>query len=110
MKKVKVQFPPLGAQHARQQANKAVAATQNPVTREQAVETARKFIEKTGAPPKDLAKIGRLAEAALQDKKKYPEFVKYMVSHGIAKEEQLKKPNFQIMSMFVVVGKVAEEM
>jgi len=110
MKKVKVQFPPLGAQYAKQQTAKAVAAVQNPVTRDQAVQTARKFIEETGAPPKDLVKMGKMAEAAIQDKKKYPEFVKYMVDHGIAKEEQLKKPNFQIMSTLVVIGKVAEEM
>jgi hypothetical protein len=110
MKKVKVQFPPLGAQYAKQQTAKAVNTVKNPVTREQAVETARKFIEQTGAPAKDLAKIGKMAEAAIHDKKKYPDFVKYMVDHGIATAEQLKKPNFQVMSTFVVLGKVAEEM
>jgi hypothetical protein len=112
MKKVKVnvQFPKLGAQYAQQQTNKAVAATKNPISREQATETARKLIAETGAPPKEIAEIGRRAEAALKNKTKYPEFVKYMVDKGIATAEQLKKPNFQILSTMVVLGKVAEEM
>lgn len=112
MKKVKVnvQFPKLGAQYAQQQTNKAVAATKNPVSRDQAVATAKKMIAETGAPPKEIAAIGRVAEAALHDKSKYKDFVKYMVDKGIATAEQLKKPNFQIMSTMVVLGKVAEEM
>jgi hypothetical protein len=51
-----------------------------------------------------------LAEAALTDKKKYPEFVKYMVSKRLETAEDLKKPDFQMMATMVVLGKVAEQM
>jgi len=47
---------------------------------------------------------------ALMDKKKYPEFVKYMTDKRLETAEDLKKPDFQMMGTMVVLGKVAEQM
>jgi hypothetical protein len=108
--KVKVNFPKVGAQYAKSGMNKQQQLVQNPVTRDQATAEARAAIEASGMPVEMFIEIGRLAEAALTDKKKYPEFVKYMVSKRLETAEDLKKPDFQMMASMVVLGKVAEQM
>ena len=108
--KIKVKFPPVGAQYAKQGMNKQQQLVQNPVTRDQATAEAQKVIQARGMPVEMFVEIGRLAEAALTDKKKYPEFVKYMVSKRLETAEDLKKPDFQMMATMVVLGKVAEQM
>ena len=108
--KIKVKFPPVGAQYARQGMNKQQQLVENPVTRDQATAEAEKVIQASGMPVEMFVEIGRLAEAALTDKKKYPEFVKYMVSKRLETAEDLKKPDFQMMATMVVLGKVAEQM
>jgi hypothetical protein len=108
--KVKVNFPKVGAQYAKSGMNKQQQLVENPVTRDQATAEARAAIEASGMPVEMFVEIGRLAEAALTDKKKYPEFVKYMVSKRLETAEDLKKPDFQMMATMVVLGKVAEQM
>ena len=108
--KIKVKFPPVGAQYARQGMNKQQQLVENPVTRDQATAEAEQAIRASGMPVEMFVEIGRLAEAALTDKKKYPEFVKYMVSKRLETAEDLKKPDFQMMATMVVLGKVAEQM
>jgi hypothetical protein len=108
--KIKVNFPKVGAQYAKQGMNRQQQLVENPVTRDQATAEAQKVIQASGMPVEMFVEIGRLAEAALMDKKKYPEFVKYMVSKRLETAEDLKKPDFQMMSTMVVLGKVAEQM
>ena len=109
MKKVKVQFPKLGAQYATQQTNKAVAATKNPVSREKHTAELRKLIEQSPVPKEDLIKIGRLAEAAIKDKSKYSDYAQYFIDKGVD-PEKMKKPDYQAMSSLVVLSKVAQGM
>ena len=108
--KIKVKFPPVGAQYARQGINQQQQLVKNPVTRDQATAEAEQAIRASGMPVEMFVEIGRLAEAAIMDKKKYPEFVKYMVEKRLETAEDLKKPDFQMMSTMVVLGKVAEQM
>lgn len=108
--KVKVNFPRVGAQYAKSGMNRQQQLVKNPVTRDQATAEAEAVIKSSGMPVEMFVEIGRLAEAALTDKKKYPEFVKYMVSKRLETAEDLKKPDFQMMASMVVLGKVAEQM
>lgn len=101
-------MPPLGAKHAKQQIDKQQQLVNNPVTREQATEQINKVIEQSGIPPSMLAKIGKLAEDAINDKKKYKNFVDFMVKNKLETEESLKKPDVQMLASMVVIGKVAE--
>lgn len=108
--KVKVNFPKVGAQYAKQGMNKQQQLVKNPVTRDQATAEAEKAIRASGMPVEMFVEIGRLCEAAIRDKKKYPAFVKYMVDKRLETAEDLKKPDFQTMATMVVLGKVAEQM
>lgn len=108
--KVKVKFPKVGAQYAGQAVAKKSAAMTNPVTRDQATAEAESAIRSSGMPVEMFVEMGQLAEAAIQDKKKYPEFVKYMVDKRLETADSMKKPDFQMMATLVVLGKVAENM
>lgn len=103
-------MPPLGAQHAKQAIEKQQQLVDNPVTREQATEQITKVINDSGMPPSMLAKIGQLAEQAIQDKSKYKQFVDFMVKNKLETAETLKKPDYQMLASMVVIGKVAESM
>ena len=102
----KFQTPPLGKQHA----NKAINKAQNPVTKQQAEQEITKIVNESGMPPKMFAKMGKLAEAAINDKKKYKDFVDFMVKYKLETKESLKKPDMQMLASLVVIGKVAETM
>ena len=109
-KKVTFKLPPLGPQHAKQAVNKGMQQVQNPVTKEQATEQITKVINESGMPPSMLAKIGKLAEKAIENKKDYKKFVDFMVSKKLETEETLKKPDYQMLASMAVIGKVAETM
>lgn len=108
--KVKVQFPKLGPQYAKQSVARQQNLVKNPVTRDQATEQARAAITQSGIPPSAFVTMGKLAEAAIKDKKKYPAFVKFMVDNGLEKAEDLKKPDVQMMTTLIVLGMVARDM
>jgi len=80
----------------------------NPQTREAATEQITQMIAESGVPAWAYAEVGRQAEMALMDKSKYPMFVKFMVQRGLDTEENLKKPDPQMLAMLVTIGKVAE--
>ena len=82
----------------------------NPQTREAATEQITQMITESGVPAWAYAEVGRQAEMALMDKSKYPMFVKFMVERGLETEEDLKKPDPQMLAMLVTIGKVAETM
>jgi hypothetical protein len=109
-KKVTFQLPPLGRQYAQQSINKQQNVAKNPVTKAMASDQIVKMINQSGMPPSMLAHIGQLAEQAINDPKKYPEFVNFMVSKKLETAEELKKPDYQMLGMMVVIGKVAQTM
>jgi hypothetical protein len=82
----------------------------NPQTREASTQQIVKMIEESGVPAWAYAEVGRQAEMALMDKSKYPMFVKFMVERGLDTEENLKKPDPQMLAMLSTIGKVAETM
>jgi hypothetical protein len=82
----------------------------NPQTREASTQQIRDMIEQSNVPAWAYAEIGRQAEMALMDKSKYPMFVKFMVERGLDTEEDLKKPDPQMLAMLATIGKVAETM
>ena len=82
----------------------------NPHTREAATEQITQLITESGVPAWAYAEVGRQAEMALMDKSKYPMFVKFMVDRGLDTEENLKKPDPQMLAMLATIGKVAETM
>ena len=82
----------------------------NPQTREASTQQIRDMIEQSNVPAWAYAEIGRQAEMALMDKSKYPMFVKFMVQRGLDTEEDLKKPDPQMLAMLATIGKVAETM
>ena len=104
MSKVKVNFPRIGAPI------KPAKKNDLGVTQEQVTAKATEMIQKSGMPPEMFVRIGNLCEAAILDKSKYPEYVKFMVSHRLETEESMKKPDFQLMASMVVIGKVAQTM
>jgi hypothetical protein len=55
-----------------------------------------------------FVKIGNLAEAAINDKKKYSKFVDFMVKEKLETRESLAKADVQMLASMVVIGKVAE--
>jgi hypothetical protein len=83
---------------------------ENPQTREASTQQIRDMIEQSNVPAWAYAEIGRQAEMALMDKSKYPMFVKFMVERGLDTEEDLKKPDPQMLAMLATIGKVAETM
>lgn len=109
-KKVSIKLPPLGKQHAKQAIAKGKNVVNNPVSKEEATSKITEVINQSGIPPSMLAKIGKLAEAAIDDKKKYQQFVDFMVQHKLETAESLKKPDLQMLASMVVIGKVAETM
>lgn len=109
-KKASFKLPPLGAQHAKKIVDKQMAQVQNPVTREMATDKITQVINQSGMPPSMLAKIGKLAEQAIKDKKDYKKFVDFMVKNKLETNETLKKPDYQMLASMVVIGKVAETM
>jgi len=80
----------------------------NPQTREASTQQIVQMIEQSGVPAWAYAEVGRQAEMALMDKSKYPMFVKFMVDRGLDTEENLKKPDPQMLAMLATIGKVAE--
>jgi len=80
----------------------------NPQTREASTQQIVQMIEQSGVPAWAYAEVGRQAEMALMDKSKYPMFVKFMVERGLDTEENLKKPDPQMLAMLATIGKVAE--
>lgn len=106
--KVTFKLPPLGKQHATQAINKQKNLAQNPVTRDQATQQITMMIQQSGIPPKMFVKIGNLAEAAIKDKKKYKNYVDFMVKEKLETQESLKKPDLQMLASMVVIGKVAQ--
>jgi hypothetical protein len=82
----------------------------NPQTREASTKQIRDMIEQSNVPAWAYAEVGRQAEMALMDKSKYPMFVKFMVQRGLDTEEDLKKPDPQMLAMLATIGKVAETM
>jgi hypothetical protein len=82
----------------------------NPQTREASTRQIVEMIEQSGVPAWAFAEVGRQAEMALMDKSKYPMFVKFMVERGLDTEENLKKPDPQMLAMLATIGKVAETM
>jgi hypothetical protein len=113
MSKQKVTFkmPPLGKQYAnqtKQAMTKQKNMVQNPVTKDEATTKITEMIQQSGIPPKMFVKIGDLAEAAINDKKKYSKFVDFMVKEKLETAESLKKPDLQMMASMVVIGKVAQ--
>jgi hypothetical protein len=107
-KKLTYKMPPLGKQYAKQAVNKGMAQVQNPVTKDQVTQQVTEMIQQSGIPPKMFVKIGQLAEAAINDKKKYKNFIDFMVKEKLETAESLKKPDFQMLASMVVIGKVAE--
>ena len=82
----------------------------NPQTREASTQQIVQMIQQSGVPAWAYAEVGRQAEMALMDKSKYPMFVKFMVERGLDTEENLKKPDPQMLAMLATIGKVAETM
>jgi len=80
----------------------------NPQTREASTRQIVEMIEQSGVPAWAFAEVGRQAEMALMDKSKYPMFVKFMVERGLDTEENLKKPDPQMLAMLATIGKVAQ--
>ena len=111
--KVTFKMPPLGKQYAnqnKQAMNKQKNNVQNPVTKELATKEITNMIQNSGMPVEMFVEIGKLAEDAVNDKKKYPKFVDYMVTKRLETAESLKKPDVQMLASMVVIGKVAETM
>ena len=109
-KKSRVSFklPPLGPQHARQAVAKQQQVIQNPVSRDEATKQILDVIQQSGIPPQKFVEIGQLAEDAIADKKKYSKFVDYMVREQMEDAQDLKKPDYQMLGMLAVIGKVAQ--
>lgn len=108
MKKTKprVQFPRLGsAPDAAPAQDQSVAG----VSRDAATERVTAIIEKSGIPPERFVEMGQLCEAALQDPKQYPAYVKYMVDRRLETAESMAKPDYQMMASQIVMGRVAQE-
>jgi cytoplasmic iron level regulating protein YaaA (DUF328/UPF0246 family) len=111
--KVTFKMPPLGKQYAnqnKQALNKQKNTVKNPVTKDLATKEITNMIQQSGIPVEMFVEIGKLAEDAVNDKKKYPKFVDYMVSKRLETAESLKKPDVQMLASMVVIGKVAETM
>lgn len=111
--KVTFKMPPLGKQYANQTKQglaKQKNMVKNPVTKDQATQEITKVIQQSGMPVEMFVEMGQLAEDAVNDKKKYPKFVDYMVSKRLETAESLKKPDVQMLASMVVIGKVAETM
>jgi hypothetical protein len=109
--KVTFKMPPLGKQYAnqnKQAMNKQKNMVQNPVTKDEATTKITEMIQQSGIPPKMFVKIGNLAEAAINDKKKYSKFVDFMVKEKLETRESLAKADVQMLASMVVIGKVAE--
>lgn len=104
-------MPPLGKQYAnqtKQAMNKQKNMVQNPVTKDEATQKITEMIQQSGIPVEMFIEIGKLAEDAVHDKKKYPKFVDYMVNKRLETRESLKKADVQMLASMVVIGKVAE--
>ena len=104
-------MPPLGKQYAnqnKQALNKQKNTVKNPVTKELATKEITNMIQQSGIPVEMFVEIGKLAEDAIKDKKKYSKFVDYMVSKRLETAESLAKPDVQMLASMGVIGKVAE--
>ena len=111
--KITYKMPPLGKQYAnqsKQALNKELSKIENPVTKESATKEITDMIQQSGIPVEMFVEMGKLAAAAVNDKKKYSKFVDYMVSKRLETRESLKKPDVQMLASMVVIGKVAETM
>ncbi len=106
-------MPPLGKQYAnqnKQALNKQKNMVKNPVTKDLATKEITNMIQQSGIPVEMFVEIGKLAEDAIKDKKKYSKFVDYMVSKRLETAESLAKPDVQMLASMGVIGKVAETM
>lgn len=110
MNKRTLQVPDFSNIQAKQSVNKQQNIAKNPVTKQMATDKITQMVNQSGIPPSMLAQIGQLAEQAIHDPKKYPQFVNFMVQHKLETAEELKKPDYQMLGMMVVVGKVAQTM
>ena len=109
--KVTFKMPPLGKQYAnqnKQALNKQKNTVKNPVTKDLATKEITNMIQQSGIPVEMFVEIGKLAEDAIKDKKKYSKFVDYMVSKRLETAESLAKPDVQMLASMGVIGKVAE--
>ena len=106
--KSRIRFPRLGQNMPPQapQQNQSVAG----VTKQAAEDRVTKIIENSGIPPERFVEMGQLCEAALQDPKQYPAYVKYMVDRRLETPESMAKPDYQMMASQVVMGRIAQGM
>lgn len=109
-KQINLNMPPLGPEHAKQSIDLGQNKVNNPVTKEMATQQITDVVNNSGMPPQMFAEMGQLAEKAIHNKKKYKDFVDYMVKHKLEKAEDLKKPDYQMLASLVVIGKVASTM
>jgi len=68
-------------------------------------------IKDQGIDPNILIQLGDMAEAVLQDKSLYPEFVQAVIDSGLAEDDELTNEiDYQIIGFFVAAREVVKEM
>jgi hypothetical protein len=83
-------------------------------TAQQVAETkqmVRESILEEGIDPNTLIQLGAMAQAVLNDKSKYPQFLQAVVDSGLAEEADFTgNIDYQIIGVFVAAGEMVKQM
>ena len=68
-------------------------------------------INEQGIDPNMLIQLGDMAEAVLQDKSLYPDFVQAVIDSGLAEDDEFTNEiDYQIIGFFVATREIVKEM
>lgn len=94
--------------------NPAPPPKNSQVSKQQILEQVKPQILKAqqmGVPPEMFVKIGNFAQQVIKDRALYPIFTKALVDQKLTEPNEIPNNfNYQILSIFIMFGKVAEHM
>ena len=78
---------------------------------QQVTQAIQQAIQEGGVNPQVIVQFGNMAEQAIKDKALYPMFVKQLENYKLIDPGELGQSiNYHALSMFVLMGKIAQKM
>lgn len=78
---------------------------------QQVTQAIQQSIQEGGVNPKTIVQFGNMAEQAIKDKALYPLFLKQLEKYKLIEPGELGQSiNYHALSIFVLMGKIAQRM
>jgi hypothetical protein len=78
---------------------------------EEVKQMVRQAMQEEGVSADTLIRLGQMAEAVLQDKSMYPQFIQAIIDNDLAEEEDISTElDYELISVFATLGEIARQM